>query len=80
MARPPPPPSAPLPPEQSHPLTQRLTLTVEEAATLLGISRAFAYEAVNAGTIPSIRIGHRILVPKAALNRMLSTSADIESA
>lgn len=53
------------------PVGERLTLTVEEAATPLGISRAFAYEAVNTGTIPSIRIGRRILVPKAALNRLV---------
>ncbi|MGO9583574.1 MAG: helix-turn-helix domain-containing protein [Acidimicrobiales bacterium] len=32
----------------------RLTLTAEEAAALLGISRAFAYEAVRRGEIPSI--------------------------
>lgn len=51
---------------------RRLTLTVEEAAAALGISRAFAYESVNRGDIPSIRIGRRILVPKAALDRMLS--------
>lgn len=49
----------------------RLTLTVEEAATALGISRAFAYEAVARGDIPCIRIGKRILVPKVALERML---------
>jgi excisionase family DNA binding protein len=53
------------------PIGERLTLTVEEAATLLGISRAFAYEAVTRGEIPSIRIGRRILVPKAALERMV---------
>lgn len=52
------------------PVGERLTLTVEEAAALLGISRAFAYEAVNRGEIPSLRIGRRILVPKAALNRL----------
>lgn len=52
------------------PVGDRLTLTVEEAATLLGISRAFAYEAVGRGEIPSIRIGRRILVPKAALSRL----------
>ncbi len=51
---------------------KRLTLTVEEAAEVLGISRAFAYEAARRGDIPSIRIGRRILVPKAALNRLLS--------
>ncbi len=49
----------------------RLTMTVEEAAEALGISRAFAYEAVNNGDIPTIRIGRRILVPKAALQRLL---------
>lgn len=35
----------------------RLMLTVEEAARILGISRAFAYEAVARSEIPSIRIG-----------------------
>jgi len=51
---------------------ERLTLTVEEAATVIGISRAFAYEAVRRGDIPAIKIGRRILVPKAALHRLLS--------
>jgi excisionase family DNA binding protein len=50
---------------------ERLTLTVEEAAATLGISRAFAYAAVQRGEIPSIRIGRRVLVPRAALERML---------
>lgn len=53
------------------PVGDRLVYTVEEAAQLLGISRAFAYEAVQRGEIPSMRIGRRILVPKAALQRML---------
>jgi excisionase family DNA binding protein len=51
---------------------QRLTLTVEEAASTLGISRATAYEAVSRGEIPCIRIGRRILIPKAALERLLT--------
>ena len=51
-----------------------LTLTVEEAATALGISRAFAYEAVARGEIPCIRIGKRILVPIAGLNRLLKSA------
>jgi excisionase family DNA binding protein len=50
----------------------RLVFTVEEAARLLGISRSFAYEAVQRGEIPSMRIGRRILVPKVALERLLS--------
>jgi len=53
------------------PVEDRLVFTVEEAAGLLGISRSFAYEAVQRGEIPSMRIGRRILVPKAALERQL---------
>ena len=58
------------------PPAERLTLTVDEAAETLGISRAFAYEAVRRGEIPSIRIGRRVLVPKAALRRMLGVDED----
>jgi excisionase family DNA binding protein len=47
-------------------------MTVEEAAAALGISRAFAYEAVTRNEIPHVRIGRRILVPIAALERMLN--------
>jgi excisionase family DNA binding protein len=50
-------------------------LTVEEAAQLLRISRQSAYNAVRAGEIKSVRIGRRLLVPKAALERMLSADA-----
>lgn len=48
---------------------ERLTLTVKEVAAIFGISRAFAYEAVKPGEIPSIRIGRRVLVPRAALEK-----------
>jgi excisionase family DNA binding protein len=53
------------------PVESRLVYTVEEAATLLGISRSFAYEAVQRGDIPSMRIGRRILVPRSRLMRLL---------
>jgi excisionase family DNA binding protein len=51
---------------------QALTLTVEQAASALGVSRTIAYEAIRQGEIPSVRIGRRILVPKSALDRLLS--------
>jgi excisionase family DNA binding protein len=54
------------------PQPERLTLSVEEAAEARGISRALAYEAVQRGEIPSIRIGKRILIPKARLNDLLA--------
>lgn len=49
----------------------RATATIAEAAQRLGIGRNAAYEAAERGDIPSIRIGKRILVPLAALDRML---------
>lgn len=50
---------------------ERIGLTVEEAAEVLGISRAFAYELVAEGTLPCLRLRRRIVVPRAALVRML---------
>jgi excisionase family DNA binding protein len=50
----------------------RLAMTVEETATRLGISRPSAYQGVRLGQIPSVRIGRRLLVPVAALERMFA--------
>jgi len=49
-----------------------LTLTVTECAKRLGIGRNSAYEAISRGEIPVIRVGKRLLIPKAALEKMLS--------
>lgn len=54
---------------------QKPTLSVEDAAGLLKISRASAYQGVKAGEIPSIRVGRRILVPTAALLTLLGMDA-----
>jgi excisionase family DNA binding protein len=51
---------------------ERQTLTVEEAGQILGLGRCSAYEAVKVGDIPSLRIGRRLIVPRAALERMLA--------
>lgn len=48
-----------------------VTMTIEAAARLLGISRGAAYRAAAAGQIPTIRIGRRLLVPTARLLEML---------
>ena len=56
----------------------RLTLSVEEARKLLGISRGLFYEGVHTGQIPSIRIGRRILIPRLRLVQMLEwTGKDV---
>lgn len=49
----------------------KLTYTVGEASKLLGLSRNSTYEAIRCGEIPSLRVGHRILVPMVALLRLL---------
>ena len=42
------------------------------AAEMLGISRGLCYRLVHDGKIPSIRLGRRILIPRAALNEMIT--------
>ena len=51
------------------------TMSVEEAGRRLGVCRNKAYEAARAGQIPVIRIGKRMLVPIAALERLLQGDA-----
>jgi excisionase family DNA binding protein len=50
----------------------RQTYNIEEAGRLLGVGRNQAYEAARIGQIPTIKIGKRLLVPRAAFDRMLS--------
>ena len=50
----------------------RKTRTIPEVAKVLGIGRNAAYEAARTGQIPTIRIGGRILVPLAALEKLLA--------
>lgn len=46
----------------------RATLTIDETAALLGISRPSAYkQAQRGGTFPVKRIGRRLIVPVPAL-------------
>ncbi len=52
-------------------LAEDLTVTVEEAAALLGMSRNGAYNAIREGEIPSIRIGRCIRVPTHPLKKLL---------
>ena len=51
---------------------ESLTVTVPQAARLLGIGRNSAYVAIERGDIPHVRIGKRIVVPRAALERLLA--------
>jgi len=56
--------------DQMNP-NESLVLTVGEAAKLLRLSKTTTYDQIRQGSIPSIRMGKRILVPRAALMRKL---------
>jgi excisionase family DNA binding protein len=58
--------------QTTQPSLERLTYTIEEAAEMLGISRALAY---RRGVLPTVKIAGRRLVPKVALDRMLAKTA-----
>jgi excisionase family DNA binding protein len=47
------------------------TISIDEAALMLGISRSAAYRAAKAGQLVTFRVGRRLLVPTAPLLRML---------
>jgi excisionase family DNA binding protein len=51
---------------------ERKTLNLwPDTANMLGLSRTTVYAAAKRGEIPTIRIGGKILVPRAALERLL---------
>ena len=54
---------------------EALTISVGEAAKLLGIGRALAYELARRNEIPVLKLGHRFVVPRAALLRMIGDAA-----
>jgi len=60
-----------------NPTDHPLTLTVEQAAKLLGIGRSTAYELVHTGDIPSLRLGRRIVVPIGQIATQLGIGSDV---
>ena len=50
-------------------------LTVREAAGMLRISRNLAYDLVERGEIPAIRLGRLIRVPRARLEELLDSGS-----
>ena len=48
------------------------TITVEETAKILSISRGLAYEMVRQGKIPALHFGRVIRVPRHALEQLLN--------
>ncbi|MGE0117655.1 MAG: helix-turn-helix domain-containing protein [Dongiaceae bacterium] len=50
---------------------RRATYTIPEVAAMLGVGRNQGYDAAKRGEIPTIKIGKRLLVPRAAMARLL---------
>jgi len=51
---------------------ERSTMTVEEAAAVLGISRSTAYECVRRGELRAVRLGRRLVVPRLVVDQLLA--------
>jgi excisionase family DNA binding protein len=53
-----------------------VTITVEEAAELVGMSRSAAYRAAARGQLPTVRLGRRLRVPTAKFLSMLGLDGE----
>ncbi len=58
--------------------SDRLVMSVTEAAEFLGISRALAYELARSQRLPAVRLGRRLVVPRKALAFWLEQSCGLE--
>ena len=57
-------------------MTEKLTLSVEEAGKLLGVSRAIAYQLSRRADFPTLHIGRRVLVPKKQLEEWMDRNCE----
>lgn len=55
---------------------ESLVYDVPTAGRLLNLSRATAYSLCAQGIIPTIRLGRRLVVPKAALEKLLAEAGN----
>ena len=55
---------------------EKSVYTVPEVAKVLGINRNLAYELARSGTLPSIRLGKRLVCPKKAIDRLLGQGSE----
>lgn len=60
--------------------TQSRVLGVEQAGRMLGLGRSAAYEAVRRGEIPTLRLGRRLVVPRARLAALLGEAVEVVTA
>lgn len=54
---------------------EKLTVTVDEMAKIVGVSRPTAYDLIHKEGFPTVRIGRRIVIPLDSLKRWLEEQA-----
>ena len=57
-----------------HEFSTQATISVEQAAKLLGVGRSAAYEAARRGEFPTRKLGRRVVVPVPALLEWLGVA------
>ena len=67
-------------PQKASPVNAKVTLTVPEAAELIGISNPKMYELVRAGKLRSVRVGKKILISRQSLMDWLKKGDSYEEA
>jgi len=55
-------------------MDKNLVMSVPDAGAKLGLSKPTAYLLAKKGVIPTIRLGHKLVVPVAAFERMLDNA------
>jgi excisionase family DNA binding protein len=63
---------------KEHHKDEAMTLSVEHAARLIGISRTTAYRMVQSGELPAVRVGRRVLILKKPLMEMLEAEEHVD--
>ncbi|MGF6885925.1 excisionase family DNA binding protein [Nocardia sp. GAS34] len=59
-------------------LQSELTVSVSDAARLLGIGRSTLYTAVKSGEIPAVHVGIRVRIPSIWIRHILQLPVDTE--
>jgi len=59
--------------------TEKLLLTIDEAALALSLSRGSLYQMVMDGTIPSVKLGGARRIPSAALESWVAEQAQAQA-
>ncbi len=58
-----------------NPEQQPLLLSVPQAARLLGVGLTLCWDMVHSGELPSVRLGRRVLIPRAVVEHLASVGS-----